>query len=46
MNKTDKINKDIDKLQKKGNFKQAIETCRAAIAQDENNTNRHIKRGD
>ncbi len=46
MNKTDKISKDIDKLQKKGNFKKAIETCQAAIAQDENNTNLHIKLGD
>ncbi len=41
-----KINKEIDKFQRSGNIKAAIETCKSAISQDENNAQLHIKLGD
>ncbi len=43
---TKKITKEIDKFQKSGNIQKAIETCRGAISQDENNAELHIKLGD
>ncbi len=50
MNKIDaetkKIHKEIDKFRKSGNIQKAIETCRGAISQDENNAELHIKLGD
>ena len=48
MNKLDnkKINKKIDNFRKTGNFQQAIETCKIAISEDENNAELHIKLGD
>lgn len=44
--KTKKIHKEIDKFQKKGNIQKAIETCRCAISQDEDNAALHIMLGD
>ncbi len=41
-----KIKKEIDKFQKSGNIQKAIEACRGAISEDENNTELHIKLGD
>lgn len=50
MNTTDiqtkKIKKEIDRFQKSGNIKKAIETCRYALETDENNADLHIKLGD
>ena len=50
MNRTDaetkKIHKEIDKFRKSGNIQKAIEACRGAISQDENNAELHIKLGD
>ncbi len=47
MNKTtNKIEKEIDKFRKAGNIQKAIDTCRSAIMEDENNTQLHIKLGD
>ncbi len=43
---TKKINKKIEKLRKSGNIQKAIETCKGAISQDENNADLHIKLGD
>ncbi len=43
---TKKISKKIDKFQKSGNIQKAIETCKDAILQDENNAELHIKLGD
>ena len=43
---TKKIHKEIDKFRKSGNIQKAIETCRGAISQDENNAELHIKLGD
>ena len=43
---TKKINKKIEKLHKAGNIQKAIETCKCAISQDENNADLHIKLGD
>ena len=46
--KTDnkRIKKTIDRFQKSGNIQKAIETCKSAISQDENNAELHIKLGD
>ncbi|MBQ9246125.1 tetratricopeptide repeat protein [bacterium] len=41
-----KVNKEINKFQKSGDIKKAIETCKNAISQDENNAELHIKLGD
>lgn len=41
-----KINKEIEKFKKSGNIQKAIETCKVALAQDENNADLHIKLGD
>lgn len=41
-----KIKKEIDKFYKSGNIQKAIETCRGALLQDENNAELHIKLGD
>ena len=41
-----KINKEIDKFKKSGNIQKAIETCKVALEQDENNAELHIKLGD
>ncbi|MBQ3642525.1 tetratricopeptide repeat protein, partial [bacterium] len=49
MNKTTeekKLDKKIDKYRKSGNIQEAIETCKSAISQDENNARLHIKLGD
>lgn len=50
MNKIDaetkKIKREIDKFQKSGNIQKAIEACRGAISQNENNAELHIKLGD
>ena len=48
MNKVDNkiINKKIDAFRKSGNFQQAIETCKVAISEDENNADLHVKLGD
>ena len=44
--KTRKLKKEIDKFYKSGNIQKAIEACRGAILQDENNPEFHIKLGD
>ena len=41
-----KIKKEIDKFQKSGNIQKAIDTCRGALALDENNAELHVKLGD
>lgn len=50
MNKTDtenkKINKTIDEFYKKGNIQQAIDTCKVAISQNENDAQLHVRLGD
>ena len=43
---TKRIHKEIDKFRKSGNIQKAIEACRGAISQDENNAELHIKLGD
>lgn len=44
--KNRKLKKAIDKFQKAGNIQKAIETCKCAISNDENNAEFHIKLGD
>lgn len=47
MNKTlKKINKEIDKLRKSGNIQKAVETCKRAISDNEDDARLHIKLGD
>ena len=41
-----KLKKEIEKFQKSGNIQKAIETCKGAILEDENNAELHIKLGD
>ena len=41
-----KLKKEINKFQKSGNIQKAIETCKNAILQDENDAELHIKLGD
>lgn len=41
-----KIKAQIAKFQKSGNIQKAIDTCRGALSQDENNAELHIKLGD
>ena len=41
-----KLRREIDRFQKSGNIQKAIEACRGAILQDENNADLHIKLGD
>lgn len=41
-----KIKREIEKFHKSGNLQKAIETCRGALMQDENNADLHIKLGD
>ena len=41
-----KLRREIEKFQKSGNIQKAIEACRGAILQDENNADLHIKLGD
>ncbi len=43
---TKRIQKRIDKLHKSGNIQKAVETCKGALLQDENNAELHIKLGD
>ncbi len=44
--KTRNIKKEIDKFHKSGNIQKAIEACRGALSQDENNAELHVKLGD
>ena len=46
--KTDnkKLDKKIERFKKSGNIQEAIEVCKNAISQDENNARLHIKLGD
>lgn len=47
MNKTlKKINREIDKFQKSGNIQMAVETCKKAILENEDDAQLHIKLGD
>lgn len=41
-----KIKAEIDKFHRSGNIQKAIETCRGALSNDENNVELHIKLGD
>lgn len=41
-----KVKKEIEKFRKSGNIQLAIETCKGAISQDENNAELHVKLGD
>ena len=43
---TKKINKEIDKFRKSGNIQKAVETCKQAISENENDAQLHIKLGD
>lgn len=46
LNENNKINKEIERFRKTGNIQKAIEACKNAISEDENNTELHIKLGD
>ncbi len=46
ININNKLKKEIKKFQKSGNIQKAIETCRTAIMNDENDAELHIKLGD